>query len=843
MSTTPYIFLPTLPPPLEGLTELALDLRWSWHHSADTLWERMDAELWSATHNPWIILQNVSGERLQQLATDQDFIANLQESLETHKEQLASASWYEQQYSPAPVRQIAYFSMEFGLSEALPIYSGGLGILAGDCLKTASDLGVPLVGIGLLWQQGYFRQTLDSHGQQVELYPYNDPTQLPVVPVREPNGNWLHISLPFPGRTIILRVWQARVGRTSLYLLDSNDPTNRPADRTITAELYGGGAQMRLEQELCLGMGGFALASKLGLNPEICHLNEGHAAFAVLARARDYRIAHGVDFHCALNATRAGNVFTTHTPVAAGFDRFSPKLLTQYAEGAPSLFGIPAATLLSLGQETPGGEEEPFNMAYLAIRGSILVNGVSQLHAQISRGIFQPLFPNWPQEEVPVIPITNGVHTPSWDSPAADELWTAACGEKRWIGGQDHVESDFRSVSDQELWTLRGRARQRLIDFTRRRLVGQLTAAGVPTEHIRRGQDVLDPHALTIGFARRFTAYKRPNMLLTDPDRLYRLLAGSQCPVQLVIAGKAHPQDTVGKAMIQQWTHFITQHPELMDRLVFLEDYDILLAEQLVQGVDLWINTPRRPWEASGTSGMKVLVNGGLNLSERDGWWAEAYTPEVGWALGDGAEHDEDPVWDRKEATDLYEILERSVVPLFYHDRNPEGCPSRWIAKMRESMAQLTPRFSANRMLRDYIEQLYIPAARLYGERADEGLVERLCTWQDTLNRFWNRLHFGDFQAYEDKDQGLYHFSVPVYLSNVEPNFINVQLYAIPLLGKGPDLHPMQRQTALGDMPDGYVYTLTLPKSRPIEDYTPRIVPATDMGFVPIEAPHILWYR
>jgi starch phosphorylase len=841
MTIAPCYLLPSLPEPLAGLAELALDLRWSWSHAADVLWERIAPELWQATRNPWLILQNVSNEVLDRLSQDQAFVALLDHFIAGHRQRLAAKTWFSSSYPQPPFGQVAYFSMEFGLSEALPIYSGGLGILAGDCLKTASDLGVPILGIGLLWQQGYFRQSLDDCGRQQEFFPYNDPTQLPVAPVRDQHGEWLRVELPFPGRSVLLRAWEAQIGRVKLYLLDSNDPLNSPADRGITSELYGGGPEMRLQQEICLGIGGWFLLRRLGIQPEICHLNEGHAAFAILARAHSHMCDHGTDFRCALTATRAGNIFTTHTPIAAGFDRFAPELLARYMEGAPQAFGVDSDTVFALGRENPDDPREPFNMAWLAIRGSILVNGVSRLHGTVSRRIFQPLFPRWPENEVPVTHVTNGVHTPSWDSQDADRIWTESCGKERWLGDLQDIESRFQSVTDQALWALRANARQQVIGFARARLERQSAAAHADEETVQRAGLALDPNALTIGFARRFTAYKRPNMLLADPDRLYRLLTHPHFPVQLLIAGKAHPQDGAGKVMVQQWTQFIHQHPELAGRVVFIADYDMLVAEQLVQGVDLWINTPRRPWEASGTSGMKVLVNGGLNLSELDGWWAEAYAPELGWPLGDGREHDTDLAWDAHEAEDLYRLLEEEVVPLFYHNRDANGCPCGWVAKMRASMSRLTPRFSSNRMVREYVEQLYLPAVQIAAARAERSQVERICQWQGELAQHWERIHFGELQI--SQDAGMLHFQVPVYLDDLDAASIAVELYALATEGQNDEVLPMTQGEALEGAVNSYSYRCEIAVRRPASDYTPRIIPRMAGCQVPMEAQQILWYR
>ncbi|MGO8756248.1 MAG: alpha-glucan family phosphorylase, partial [Gallionellaceae bacterium] len=706
----------------------------------------------------------------------------------------------------------------------------------------ASDLGVPVVGVGLLYQQGYFRQVIDQDGAQQALFPYNDPGQLPITPLRKPNGEWLRLEVALPGYSVWLRAWQVQVGRVKLYLLDSNDAANYPAHRGITSELYGGGPDLRLKQELLLGLGGWRLLRALGLQPEVCHLNEGHAAFAVLERARNFMEETGQPFEVALAVTRAGNLFTTHTAVAAGFDRFAPALIEQYLGGyADKKLGITLHDLMALGRQNSNDSAENFNMAYLAIRGSGAVNGVSRLHGQLSRQLFKPLFPHWPVEGVPVGHVTNGVHMATWDSAPADDLWTEACGKDRWRGTTETVEQDIRRVSDSVLWIFRTTARRSLVEYTRERLSRQLDASGAPPEEVEAAKHLFDPNALTLGFARRFATYKRPNLLLHDPERLLRLLTNPQCPVQLILAGKAHPADQAGQALIQEWTHFI-RRPETRPYAVFLSDYDMLLSERLVQGVDVWINTPRRPWEACGTSGMKVLVNGGLNLSELDGWWAEAYTPEVGWALGDGQEHDSDPAWDAIEAEALYDLLEREVIPEFYA-RNEQGIPSAWVTRVRESMARLTPRFSTNRAVREYTEQHYLPAASAYLARA-AGKGESgadLVNWRHALDQQWSALRFGDMKVETHGEQHV--FEVQVYLDDLDPEAVRVELYANGINGAAPERVEMNRVRQLVGATNGYAYRTAVPAARPATDYTARIMPHRDDLTVPLEAAHILWQR
>ena len=624
---------------VDALVELALNLHWSWNHAADELWEALDKDLWAATQNPWVILRTVSHEKIKAALGAPEFRRKLDSLLRQNRDSYQADAWFQHKHPDAALTTVAYFSMEFMLSEALPIYSGGLGNVAGDQMKAASDLGVPVVGVGLLYGQGYFRQDFDSEGRQQALYPVNDPGQLPIRPLRQPNGEWLRLQIQLPGSKIWLRCWEVSVGRVKLYLLDTNDFANTAAHRGITSELYGGDAEMRLKQEIVLGIGGWRLLRALGLTPEVCHLNEGHAAFAMLERARCYMEDHKKPFDLAMNITRAGNVFTTHTAVSAGFDRFDPALIRTYLNHyAVDELAISMDDLLAMGRQNPEDTSEHFNMAYLAVRGSGQINGVSKLHGQVSRQIFQPFFPRWPQEEVPIGSVTNGIHVPTWDSAAADALWTTACGKKRWRGDRP-AEDDIRQIPNQQLWQLRTAGRKGLIEQMRKRYPCQLAAEGANPSN---AAGIFDVNVLTLGFARRFATYKRPNLLLHDPERLVRLLSNPRRPVQLVLAGKAHPQDLPGQELVKQWKDFI-KHPEVQGRVVFLNDYDMLLAQELVQGIDLWINTPRRPWEACGTSGMKVLVNGGLNLSELDGWWAEAYSPEVGWAIGDGQEHGDDP--------------------------------------------------------------------------------------------------------------------------------------------------------------------------------------------------------
>jgi len=837
-----YNLLPTDIDGFDSLAELALDMRWSWNHGADKIWRLLDASLWELTQNPWVVLQTVARDQLQRVLADPAFRKNVDDLLQAKHHAEDTHAWFQQTHPGSPLTCVAYFSMEYMLSEALPIYSGGLGNVAGDQLKAASDLGVPVVAVGLLYQQGYFRQVIDKDGAQQALYPYNDPGQLPITPLRKANGEWLRLEIALPGYSVWLRAWQVQVGRVKLYLLDSNDAANFPAHRGITSELYGGGPELRLKQELLLGIGGWRLLVALGIRPEVCHLNEGHAAFAVLERARDYMKETNESFEVALAITRAGNLFTTHTAVAAGFDRFNPALIEQYlGRYAKEKLGINLHDLLAMGRLNPNDPSESFNMAYLAIRGSGAVNGVSRLHGDVSRHLFESLFPRWPVDEVPVGYVTNGVHTSTWDSAAADDLWTEACGKDRWLGTTKALEGDIRRVSDERLWQFRNASRKSLVEFTRERLSRQLAVSGASPEAIEGAKHLFDPNALTLGFARRFASYKRPNLLLHDRQRLLRLLTNPNRPVQIIVAGKAHPEDEGGKALIHEWIEFIRQ-AGVQSHIIFLSDYDMFLTQRLVQGVDVWINTPRRPWEACGTSGMKILVNGGLNLSELDGWWAEAYFPDLGWAIGDGQEHGTDPAWDGAEAEMLYHALEQDVVPEFYA-RNDPGIPTAWVARMRESMARLTPQFSANRVVREYTEQRYLPAASSYRSRtASKGLLGRqMVEAQHRLEKQWSAIHFGEVKVETRGGQHL--FEVQVFLGDLDSQSVQVELYANGVRDKAPVRQEMKLSSKIPEVPGGYVYCASTSAALRPADYTARLVPHREGVAIPLENTRILWQR
>ncbi|MCW3149274.1 alpha-glucan family phosphorylase [Stutzerimonas stutzeri] len=822
----------------DTLRELAFDQSIRWSSQNDDIWQLIDEELWDLTHNPSLVLSTVPDSTLDRLLARPDFRLRVEAMAAAQQERFAQPSWFAGHQDGGVLTRVAYFCMEYMLSEALPIYSGGLGNVAGDQLKAASDLGVPVTAVGMLWQHGYFRQGIGPDGRQQELYPVNDTRQMPIEPLHDVDGNPLRLAIRLPGVMIWLRGWQARVGRARLLLLDSNDPANPPAARLITSELYGGDNEMRLRQELVLGIGGWRLLEAVGLAPEVLHLNDGHAAFAVLERARSYMVGHGVPFAVALSATRAGNLFTTHTPVEAGFDRFPATLVGKYLEHyAEHELGISLQALLALGRKDPGDPHEPFNMAYLATRCAGALNAVSQLHGRTSRHIFHELFPRWPIAAVPVGHVTNGVHVPTWLSANAEAHWYELHGSAiPWRGAEDvSVDGLLARVDDRWLWQIRQHARRELLAFVRGHLARSLAVHGASPVALEAAGAQLHPGRLTLGFARRFAAYKRPNLLLHDPERLVRILTHPQHPVQLVLAGKAHPRDHAGQALLGEWQRFLAR-PEVAGRVVFLEDYDMRLARHLVEGVDVWLNTPRRPWEASGTSGMKVLANGGLNVSQLDGWWAEAYAADLGWAIGDGLEHGLEH--DAVDAEQLYRLLEEEIAPSFYQ-RDADGIPAAWVQRMRRSMSALVERFSADRTVREYTESYYLPAARTYRERRANGsaLAYELAHRVAALGRHWHELAFQRVELHK-QDAG-YRVEVELRLGGVHAEQIRVQLFAearAELPAVAYDLR------ASGPAGQALLFTGQISGERAAADFTARVVPSDNHGLrVPLELPLICW--
>ena len=829
----------SLPAELSPMLDLALDLRWSWRPEIRELFARLAPDDEAMPIDPWRALRMAPERRLSELSIDRAFLAELGRLVGERQAYLADGAWYEQTHRRATEPLVAYFSMEVGLDEALPLYSGGLGVLAGDHLKSASALGVPLVAVSLLYGEGYFRQQLDAAGWQREHYPTNRLDLLPIGEVRGPGGRQLTVDVPFPGRAVRLAVWEVFVGRVRLYLLDANVTENSPADRGITARLYGGDVETRLQQELVLGIGGWRALRALGLRPQVLHLNEGHAAFAVLERARAWMVERESTFDVARAATAVGNLFTTHTPVAAGFDAFPADLARRYLGRFAGELGVDVEALLDLGRPEAGDQTRPLEMAVLALRSSGAANGVSRLHGEVSRRLFAPLFPRLPLGEVPVGSVTNGVHMASWVSDEMRSLWQSCAGEGCWDRPDTVDWGEIENVADEALWDARQRERRRLIEWARARLATHLGQRAASPERIAAAADALDPAALTIGFARRFAEYKRPTLLFSEPDRLRRLVGDPDRPVQLVVAGKAHPRDDAGKSLIAQIVRF-AEDPDVRPRIVFLEDYDLDHAAHIVQGVDVWLNTPRYPLEASGTSGMKVLANGGLNLSELDGWWAEAYDPSAGWTMAATAGHDGEHGSDAEEVERLFRVLEEEVVPLFY-DRDAAGLPRGWIARMRTSMARLTPRFSANRMVSEYLERFYLPAAGRFAALDDPIVAGRHVAWEARLREGWSDVAIGPTETRPGPRET--DITAPVRLGSIRVEDVSVEAYRDPRPDEDPrtgivPLRPGQRG------PDGWrTYQGRLPSDAAIDAYTVRVVPWDQGTGVPLDLPLIAWQR
>ena len=817
--TTPPSASRSLPAAFQGLPDLARDLRWSAAQPALSLWPRLDAALWQSDPNPIALLAQISQERLEAAAQDPALAQAFADILQARANDKQSAGWLQTQHPNTKLGGVAYFSLEYGLSEALPLYAGGLGILAGDLLKSASDLHVPVTGVGLLYAHGYFRQTLTPDGWQGEADLANDPARLPITAV-ELNGQPLRIRVTLPGRILTLRVWRAEVGTRALYLLDSSDPANTPEDRAITNTLYGGDRETRILQELALAVGGWDTLAALQIPIDVCHLNEGHAAFVTLCRAVRYAQKHGVSFDEALLATRPGNLFTTHTPVAAGFDRFEPGLAAHYLGALAEEAAVPVQKFLDLGHDP---QTSQFSMAALAVRGCGAANAVSALHRDVSRELFAPLYPRLPLAEVPVGFVTNGIHPPTWNSAQADALWDIA--------------PDIGAVSDTDLWALRSQSRAALVDFVRARFARQVQDMRLGDAALALAQNALSPDALTVGFARRFAAYKRPDLLLHDMDRLAKLLGSVRRPVQIVVAGKAPRGDDGAKHLVQAMVQ-ASLRPDLFGRLVFLADYDMDVARALVSGCDVWLNTPRRPQEACGTSGMKTLASGGLNLSSLDGWWAEAYQPGLGWALGDAQTHGEDD--DARDAGQLLALLENDLRVAFYA-RDDRGLPTAWLQSMRRSMAELAPRFSSARMLREYAEQFYLPAVQAVRARAanDGAPAKDLLAWQVRLENFWPAVRLSNFRV--SRQNGEQRAFVSAFLGGLSPDDVAVELYADALPGQPPARLPMTPDTNTAPADGSRAYSAVLPPTRLTADYTPRIVPRHPAAILPQEAPCIAW--
>lgn len=741
-SISKFTVVPKLPDPIAGLMDIALNYCWCWDPEAIDLFFRIDRDLWVKTNqNPVLMLGRVEQARLEELAQDDSFLAHLERVAQRKQEYLSSPTWYEKHPETPPGLMIAYLSAEFGIHESLSIYSGGLGLLAGDHLKSASDLGLPLVGIGLLYREGYHTQYLNADGWQQERYPRNDFYNMAVQPVRKADGKQLVISVDYPERQVKARVWVVHVGRVPLYLLDCDFEGNpEPDDREITARLYGGDLDMRIRQEILLGMGGVQLLRALEIKPSVYHMNEGHSAFLTLERIRVLVKEEKLSVEHAIEAVKAGSVFTTHTPVPAGNDMFHPDMVAYYFKKYCEDVGMTMDDLLALGRQNPKDPREPFCMTVLALKLSAASNGVSKLHGEVARSMWARTWKDIPVDEVPITSITNGVHTRFWVSRDLAGLYDRYLGPA-WVRNpaDPEVWAGIDTIPDPELWRTHERRRERLVNFARRRLLAQLQDRGAPQSEIQAAAEVLDPEILTIGFARRFATYKRAHLLLMDPDRFVRILSDPHKPVQMIIAGKAHPADQQAKDIIRRIIHFIREY-NMRNRMIFIEDYDINVARYMVQGVDCWLNTPRRPLEASGTSGMKVAANGGLNISIPDGWWCEAeLLGDNGWSIGRGEMYANPDEQDQVESKALYELLEGEIVPRFY-DRGRDGLPRRWIQMMKTSIKTICPVFNTHRMVTEYSRRFYIPCTvrRNLFHADNRARALALANWKKKVRNCWH---------------------------------------------------------------------------------------------------------
>jgi len=737
-----YKVIPNIPPDLEGLSRLAYNLCFSWKDEIQDLFQRIDPRLWEECgHNPVLLLGLVSQERLNDLSRDHNFLAQLERLTQNFNRYLSQPRILAEDYYPEMPFQVAYFSAEFGLTECLPIYSGGMGVLAGDTLKSASDLNVPLVGVGLLYQEGYFSQYLSADGWQMETYPVNDFDTMPVSLVRNKKGKPLTISVDFKGQPVQILIWRIDVGRVPLYMLDTNVGANSPEFRRTTAQLYGGDREMRLRQEIVLGIGGIRALKALGIEPTVIHINEGHSAFSALERISILRKEKDLSFDVAREVTLASTIFTTHTSVPAGNDLFDPELLRAYFEEYAKELGINFKVLLGYGRLDTHNGSEPFGMSTLALRLSAHTNAVSRLHRQVSQTMWQKIWHHHPVEDVPIDYITNGIHVPTWISKDMAALFDRYLGLD-WAEDPDNerVWEQAEQIPDPELWRTHERCRENLVGLARLRLYEQLNRRGAPMAEVQTASEVLTPEALTIGFARRFATYKRASLLFRDPERLDRIVNHPKHPVQIIITGKAHPQDNEGKEFLKTIFH-LAREERFRQRIVVLENYNMHVAQRLVSGCDLWLNTPRRPLEACGTSGMKALANGSLNLSVLDGWWDEGYHRDFGWAIGHGEVYQDHNAQDDIESRDLYNLLEEEIAPLFYQ-RGPDGIPRGWVKKMRASLQRLVPTFSSHRMVQEYVNRYYLPCSERFNTLCHDDFAgaKELASWRGKLMTGWQEI-------------------------------------------------------------------------------------------------------
>ncbi|BAZ12902.1 putative glycogen phosphorylase [Calothrix sp. NIES-4071] len=806
---------PSLPSRLEPLRKLAYNLHWDWSVEAKDLFRRLDPDLWETSrHNPVLMLGTINQARLTEVVEDEGFLAQMDRAAQQLEDYLKERTWYQKQRAGKPKECYAYFSAEFGLVDCLPVYSGGLGVLAGDHLKSASDLGLPLVGVGLLYQQGYFAQYLNADGWQQERYPINDFYNMPLHLERKEDGSELRIEVDYPGRKVYARVWRVQVGSVPLYMLDTNIEPNNPYDHNITDQLYGGDIDMRIHQEIMLGIGGVRMLKALGYNVTSYHMNEGHAAFSALERIRMYIQEEGLNYSTARQVVISSNIFTTHTPVPAGIDLFSPDKMLYYLGYYADIFGMNKEQFLGLGRENTGDLSSPFSMAVLALKMATFSNGVAQLHGVVSRQMFKGLWQGVPVDEVPIGAITNGVHARSCVAKSTQELYDRYLGPN-WssVAVDSPLWERMDAIPDEELWRNHERCRLDMVLYVRDRLVKHLRDRGASPSEIAQAQEVLDPKVFTIGFARRFATYKRATLWMSDIERIRKIiLANKDRKVQFVISGKAHPKDIPGKELIRDINHFIEEEG-LQKQIVFVPNYDIYIARLMVSGCDIWLNTPRRPREASGTSGMKAAMNGLPNLSVLDGWWDEADYVRTGWAIGHGEMYDDPTYQDQIEANALYDLLEKEVVPLFY-DRDADALPRRWVAKMKDAIRLNCPFFNTARMVGEYAQRAYFSASDRYHNLTANNYApaKELADWKDNLRTSWFNIKIKDINVSSGTDilvNQTVNVTAKVDLASLKKDDVQVELYqgAIDANGEIVNGEPVVMENKGTDENDLSTYT------------------------------------
>ena len=845
MNISTYTVKPRLPNSLKPLEEIARNLWLSWNFDAVELFIRLDYDVWMQSHqSPVRTLGMVSQERLAEVAKDDSYLAALKETYNRFLQYKKGETWYRGSRKDV----VAYFSMEYGMDVSLPIYSGGLGILSGDHMKTSSDLGLPLVGIGLLYRQGYFRQYLNADGFQQESYPENDWYNMPVELKTNKTGETIKISVEMAGRMVTAQIWEVRVGRSSLYLLDTNIPENSQDLRNITASLYGGDKETRMQQEILLGIGGIRALRALGINPAATHMNEGHSAFLGLERIRELMVEKHFSFDEAREALWPTNIFTTHTPVPAGNERFDIALLEKYFNAWPQILGITWRDFLSLGRERPYDDHETFCMTVLALKLAAYANGVAKLHGVVSRSMWKTLWPGLPLDEIPIGHVTNGVHPRTWVSSNMNELLMRYFGPDFDENPTNlSIWNRMERISDEELWRTHERRRERLVAFVRERIREQYRRTGAVERRIRQAEDALSPYALTLCFARRFATYKRGNLLLRDPERLLRLIKDNDRPVQLIFAGKAHPHDMPGKELIREIVHFAEKY-DVASRIVFVENYDMTVAKYLTTGGDVWLNTPRRPLEASGTSGMKAAMNGVLNCSIMDGWWDEAYDPELGWAIGRGEEYQDTNLQDEIESKALYDLLEREIIPLFYA-RGRDALPREWIKMMKNCMRVIGQSMSCHRMLMDYSNNFYFPALRNYRRIIKDDYQESkaIAAYLSKLRQAWDGITISKIEsnAKPVMQRGdLLTVNAQITLGPLTPDEVLVELYHGSVSNLSPDITNARRveMKAVGQEGNAYHYQVKIEcEDTGYHGHTVRILPKHEGLVHPYRSGFIKW--